>query len=494
MNTQVLIVGAGPVGMTAASELARYGVPVRIVDKSSQRTDKSKALVLWSRTLELLDRGPRGSAPFVEAGFKAHAVNLVAGDGQVMGHVGMDSVKSPYPYGLMLPQSETERLLEERLAGLGVNVERQTEVLGFTATDSGAEATLRRADGQEEKVAAEWLLGCDGAHSTVRHTLGVPFSGETMDSDWILADVHISGYPFPDSEASVCWHKDGAFVIFPISPGRYRVLADLPATSGPMTPEPSLEEVQTIIDRRGPGGLKAFDPIWLAGFRINGRKVAKYRFGRTFLLGDAAHVHSPAGGQGMNTGMQDAFNLSWKLAMVIQGRCDDHLLDSYSPERSAVGDQVLKMADRLTAVGTLKNPVLQTLRNIASHFMFGLSPVQHAFADSMSEVSVGYHDSPLNGGSSLHGTSGPKPGERVDPSGDETAIGSGPKPLFSLFAEEGKSSADLIARFPDLLDTKLRAPFSPDGIWLARPDGYACCFSKSMEEIAQYLENLKLSA
>jgi 2-polyprenyl-6-methoxyphenol hydroxylase-like FAD-dependent oxidoreductase len=494
MNTQVLIVGAGPVGMTAASELARYGVSVRIVDKSAQRTDKSKALVLWSRTLELLDRGPGGAAPYIEAGFKAHAVNMVAGGGELMGHVRMDSVNSPYPYGLMLPQSETERLLEERLAGLGVTVERQTELLGFTATDSGVEAKLRRVDGQEESVAADWLLGSDGAHSAVRHTLGVPFSGETMSSDWILADVHMSGYPFPDSEASIYWHKDGAFVLFPISPGRYRVLADLPATSGPVTPDPSLEQVQTIMDRRGPGGLKAFDPIWLAGFRINGRKVSEYRYGRAFLLGDAAHVHSPAGGQGMNTGMQDAFNLSWKLAMVIQGRSHPHLLDSYSPERSAVGDGVLKMAGRLTAIGTLKNPVLQTLRNVASHFMFGLTPVQHAFADSMTEVAVGYHDSPLNQGNGIHGISGPKPGERVVPSSEGAPVGSGPKPLFSLFAEGCPATADLIKRFPDLLEDKPREPFSPEGIWLIRPDGYVGCLSKSFAETAHYLDKLKPSA
>ena len=232
MKTQVLIIGAGPVGMTVASELARYGISVRIVDKAPHRTDKSKALVVWSRTLELLDRGPSGAAPFVAAGFKANAVNLVAGSGELMGHVTMDAVKSPYPFGLMLPQSETERLLEERLAGLGVTVERQTEVLDFTTSDSGVEATLRCADGQEKTVAAEWLLGCDGAHSVVRHRLGVPFSGETMDSDWVLADLHMSGYAFPDSEVSVYWHKDGVFVIFPISPGRYRVVADLPSTGG----------------------------------------------------------------------------------------------------------------------------------------------------------------------------------------------------------------------------------------------------------------------
>src|SRR6202041_2890928 len=138
----------------------------------------------------------------------------------------------------------------------------------------------------------------------------------------------------------------------------YRVIADVPPSGADQPPTPTLEELQAIIDRRGPGGLTAFDPIWLAGFRINGRKVANYRSGRVFLLGDAAHVHSPAGGQGMNTGMQDAFNLAWKLALVISKSCGDSLLDSFSPERSGVGDEVLKQAGRLTAVGTLKNPTL----------------------------------------------------------------------------------------------------------------------------------------
>ncbi len=160
----------------------------------------------------------------------------------------------------------------------------------------------------------------------------------------MLADVHMTGYPYPDSETSVYWHRDGVFVIFPISPGRYRVIADLPSAGTEHPPTPTLEQVQAIIDRRGPSGLKAFDPIWLAGFRINGRKVASYRWGRVFLAGDAAHVHSPAGGQGMNTGMQDAFNLAWKLALVVRETCDEHLLDSYSPERSGVGDEVLKAA------------------------------------------------------------------------------------------------------------------------------------------------------
>ena len=372
MTRPVLVVGAGPVGMTMASELKRYGVPVRIIDKAAARTDKSKALVLWSRTLELLNRGG-GADPFIDAGFKALVVNFIAGD-KTIGRVNMETIQSPFAYALMIPQSETERLLDERLNRLGITVERQVELISFKAGADGVEAVLRHADGREENPSTDWLLGCDGAHSAVRHGLAAPFTGETMNSDWMLADTHMTGYPFPDNEAAIYWHRDGVFVIFPISPGRYRILADLPPTGVAQSPSPTLEQVQSLVDRRGPSGLRCFDPIWLAGFRINGRKVANYRYGRVFLSGDAAHVHSPAGGQGMNTGMQDAFNLSWKLAMVIRGMCGEQLLDSYSPERSAVGDEVLKSAARLTTIGTTRNIVAQTIRNIVGHAMLGLGP------------------------------------------------------------------------------------------------------------------------
>jgi 2-polyprenyl-6-methoxyphenol hydroxylase-like FAD-dependent oxidoreductase len=489
MSKPILIAGAGPVGLTMASELTRYGIAVRIVDKAAQRTDKSKALVLWSRTLELLDRGG-GAAPFVEAGFKATAVNFVAGDGKLMGHVSMDGVQSAFPYGLMIPQSETERLLEERLQGLGVRVEREVEVTGFKSGAEGVEAVLRRADGQEERVSADWLIGCDGAHSVVRHTLGVKFAGETLMSDWMLADVHMRGYPFPDNEASVYWHQDGAFVIFPISPGRYRVLADLPATSTERPPAPTLEEVQAIITRRGPPGLTAYDPIWLAGFRINGRKVADYRSGRVFLLGDAAHVHSPAGGQGMNTGMQDAFNLAWKLALVVRGECGEELLNSYSRERSYVGDQVLKDAGRLTTLGTIKNPVGQSIRNLVGHFMLGLAPVQEKFANSMTEVDIAYPNSPLNGPAVL-GSARPKPGQRFMPVPGQAPIGSAATPRFALFAPSNAAISGLLETFNTLLEPEPRPPFSQDELILVRPDGYVACTTNSAAVIAAYLNDLR---
>lgn len=484
MNQPVLIIGGGPVGMTMASELARYGVGVRVVDKAAHRTDKSKAMVLWSRTLELLERGePLGSAPFVEAGFKVEGIMFMTGDRSV-GRVAMESVPSPYNYALTIPQSETERLLEERLARQGIAVERETEATAITVDATGADVVLQHADGREEPVRTPWLLGCDGAHSAVRHALGLEFSGETLLSDWFLADVHMTGYPRADTEASIYWHKDGVLIFFPIQPGRFRIIGDLPYTESKAPPSPTLAEVQALVDRRGPSGTRVHDPIWLSGFRINGRKVAKYRQGRVFVAGDAAHIHSPAGGQGMNTGMQDAFNLAWKLALVVKGRARESLLDSFSPERSAVGDEVLKAAGRLTSVGTLKNPVGQMIRNAAAHVMLGLPPVTHAAAEMMSEVVVHYEDSPLNGPWQRGGL---RSGERVRPVPGETPIGAGPEPCFVLCGDATLGAGNLAARFPGLIDATIRPPLQNGTLSLVRPDGYLACSAADPSTIADYL-------
>jgi 2-polyprenyl-6-methoxyphenol hydroxylase-like FAD-dependent oxidoreductase len=473
-----------------AAELARYGVAVRIVDKAAQRTDKSKALVVWSRTLELLDRAGCGDA-FVAAGHKVDAANIIAG-GKTIGHISFAGVESPYPYALMLPQSETERLLEAHLAGLGVKVERQVELTGFTESDTGIAATLRHPDGHDENLETAWLAGCDGAHSAVRHTLGLSFLGETLQSDWILADIHLSGMHLPASEMAAYWHEDGVLAVFPISPGRYRIIADIGGSEGPHPADPTLAQVQAVVDRRGPGGLAVSDLVWLSAFRINERKVGDYRAGRAFVAGDAAHVHSPAGGQGMNTGMQDAINLAWKLALVCRGTCSaDKLLDSYSAERSAVGAQVLANAGRLTAIGVMKNHAAQVVRNLVAGFLFGLAPLRRTMADTMTEVSVGYAHSPLNG-PSARGFGGPSPGERAPPVAGQVPVGSGTTPRFALFAAPGEAVSGLLRDYADLLDPAVRPPFSSGGVWLARPDGYTACVARDTDAgvIADYLRGL----
>jgi hypothetical protein len=188
--------------------------------------------------------------------------------------------------------------------------------------------------------------------------------------------------------------------------------------------------------------------------------------------------------------MQDAFNLAWKLAMVVRGTCGEHLLDSYSPERSAVGDRVLKAAERLTEIGIMKNPVAQAIRNLVGHVMLGLGPVQHAVADNMTELSIGYPKSPLNGPSL--GGPGPKPGERVAPVAGQVPVGSGGTPRFALFAEEIAVTADLVKKFEALLDPDVRPPLQTGAIWLVRPDGYVACSSRDPDDVAAYLDGTVL--
>ena len=461
----VLIVGAGPVGLTMAAELARYGVPVRLIDRSDHPTQTSKALVVWSRTLELMDR--MGCTPaFLQAGLQAKGASIRTGE-TVLGHTGFETISSHYNFALMLPQRDTERLLNQHLESLEVAVEREVELTGFTDQGDHVDARLRHHDGREEAVETPWLIGCDGAHSAVRHGLGVAFHGSAQGDDWMLADVRLEGDRMPPGdEIATYLHRDGPFVVFPIPCGRARVIATVGKTdpSHPR-PDPTLAEVQAMVDRRAGGGFRVVDPVWLSNFRINERKVSDYAKGRVFLAGDAAHVHSPAGGQGMNTGMQDAFNLAWKLAAVMRGDADSTLLDSYSPERTAVGDMVLRNASRLTDMVTLSHPAAQAARNLAIRFLLGLHAVQDRMAATMSEIEIAYAGSILS--------SGRQAGERLAPAlYDGAPPGAGHDPRFVLYASDPERGATLTARFPAVLESKPRKPSRSDEILIVRPDGY----------------------
>jgi 2-polyprenyl-6-methoxyphenol hydroxylase-like FAD-dependent oxidoreductase len=470
-NTTVLIAGAGPVGLTMANELARYGVSVRIVDKSAARTDKSKALVLWSRSLELLER--MGCVErFLGAGTNVHGARISNGK-ELMGEVSFDDVKSRYPFALMIPQSETERVLETHLEEQGVKVERRVELTALTERGDGVTATLRDATGREETVAADWLIGSDGAHSAVRHALGIEFAGTTQPSDWVLADLRLTGLT-PD-KLDIFWHGSGILAFFPIVGDRYRVVADLGPTEGAgRRGEPSLADVQALVDDRGPGNIRLHDPYWLAYFHINERKVAQYGRGRIFLAGDAAHIHSPAGGQGMNTGMQDAFNLAWKLALVVHGSAAPALLESYSIERSAVGDRVLRNATRLTDMAVMRNPVVQAVRNFAARIVLGLSQVQHRMANTLTELDIAYPVSPLSvtAGGAPHGGDLPTAGERWRTSAsDQTPIGAGNRPRFAVLGNAAAATA-LTAPFGNLIESRPPPVAATEGLWIVRPDGY----------------------
>jgi 2-polyprenyl-6-methoxyphenol hydroxylase-like FAD-dependent oxidoreductase len=460
----VLVVGAGPVGLTMAAELARYGVSLRIIDRSPQPTQTSKALVLWSRTIELMDR--MGCTPmFLAAGLRAHGGTLRSGD-TILGRIGFEDVASPYNFALMIPQRDTERLMADHLGACGVTVEREVELVSFAQTAEGVDAVLRHADGRDERVATPWLIGCDGAHSTVRHAVGIEFAGSVQGDDWMLADIRIGGDQAPPAdEIATYLHRDGPLVVFPIPGGRARVVATVGKTDpAHPRPDPTLAEVQAMVDSRADGFLVS-DPVWLSNFHINERKVSDYRRGRVFLAGDAAHIHSPAGGQGMNTGMQDAINLAWKLAMVVRGQAAPGLLDSYSPERSAVGEMVLRNATRLTDMATIAHPTAQTARNLALRFMLGFHTVQNRMGVTMSEIEIAYADSPLSVGRHA--------GERLAPDHYHgPPPGSGAVPRYALFAADAEQGASLVARFPTLLESQIRRPPDAGSLLIVRPDGY----------------------
>ncbi|MGY6768343.1 FAD-dependent monooxygenase [Komagataeibacter sp. NFXK3] len=470
MSKPVLVSGAGPVGLIMAAELARYGTPVRVIDRLPARTTQSRALAIWPRTLELLDAAGCADA-FMATGLRADAVSIHVGN-TTLARIPFGTIASSFNYLLMIAQSETERLLEDHLGTFGQTVERGTELTDFTGRDDGVSCTLRHAGGRIETVEAAWLIGCDGAHSLVRSTLGLAFAGDTLPMGFVIADVHVAGLAIPPDEPAIFWHPDGAVMFFPISRGHYRIIADL----GPVAlHRPDLAEMQALVDRRGPGGVILSDPVWLSDFGVNERRVRDYRRGRVFLAGDAAHIHSPAGGQGMNMGMQDAFNLAWKLALVERQDASPRLLDSYSSERSGVARQILSDSSRMTRIVLLRSHLAQRVRNFIVKQGFRIPVVRRAIANRLSGILIGYPDSPLNMGSA-RGVRGPGPGQRLV---SRRCSGQGNMPpRFVLAARNSAAARAMIARHPALLMPEPCLPPDENGIWLIRPDGYVAATAK----------------
>lgn len=394
---QVLIVGAGPVGLVLAIELARRGVAFRIVDQLSAPTTESRAVVVHARSLEMMDAlggslvDELRATGVVTTGVQFHGAK------RTVARFSFDGVDSTHPFSITTPQTETERILTRRLNELGATIERGVQLTGVDQSESGVRVHLANEAGTET-LEVGWVVGCDGARSTVRHQVGEKLVGSFHGERFLMGDVEADADSDLDRSSMQMYlgAADGPGVVFPMAGTRARVIVEI--DSAGEAPPATLDWLQRVVDERRMG-LRLRDPHWLTTFDIHHAQVPRYRVGRVLLAGDAAHVHSPAGGQGMNTGMQDAFNLGWKLALVAGGTLAptdaEWLIDSYQAERHPVAARVITFSTGMTKVGTLDTGPGRFLRDHLLAAMSGLAPARARLAAEIEETGVDYRGGPL---------------------------------------------------------------------------------------------------
>lgn len=379
-ETEVLIVGAGPTGLALAISLQQAGISHLIVDKLSHGLNTSRAAVIHAHTLDVLD-SLGVATQLAAAGLRLTDFRIRNRDRTLLA-VGFRNLPSPHPYLLMLPQEQTERILNERLAALGGGVQRGVTVTSVQQHATGATVTLQSSLG-ETAVKARFVVGGDGMQSTVRTAMGTDFEGGAYEDSFILADVSMD-WPLAAPEVSLFFSPAGLAVVAPLPDNRFRVVASVDHA-----PEhPTLEQIQALLDARGPRKSKTVvrELFWSSRFRIHHRMARSYRSGRLFLMGDAAHVHSPAGGQGMNTGLVDAVVLGQLLARAIRTG-DDSVLDQYEPMRRPAAQKVLGMVAWLTRIATLRGSLRLAVRDAALSVMNMLPPVRKKLMMNLSGLS-----------------------------------------------------------------------------------------------------------
>ena len=498
-STNVLIVGAGPTGLVLALCLATLGIAVRLIDKNPSPGTTSRALGVQARTLELYRR--LGLADSVAAaGHPAPAVNLWVG-GARRAHLAFGpalAALTSYPFLLLLPQDQHERLLLERLATLGVTVERGTQLTRFTQDDDGVRATLRRPDGSDQVCAARYLAGCDGAHSTVRDGLRIGFTGGTYERLFYVADI-VAGGAALDGDVHLQLGAVADFlVLLPLAgAGRARLVGTLADPGAARQAALTFDDVDRQALHRLRIDVRQVD--WFSTYRVQHRVAEHLRAQHAFLLGDAGHIHSPAGGQGMNTGIGDAVNLAWKLAAVLRRQAGPALLDSYELERIGFARQLVASTDRVFTLATSARPLALVARTTIAPLLLAiasrLAPVRRRLLRTVSQLALHYRASPLSAGRAgrLCG------GDRLP---WLKAAGTGNHPPTAGLAWQvhvvGAASAALLAWCADAgialtvspwSAAARRAGFGRDAAYLIRPDGYVALAAPTAapQRFAHYL-------
>ena len=444
-EADVLIVGAGPTGLMLANQLARRGVRMRIIDRHAGPARESRALGVQARTLEIYSHlGIADQA--VALGKKADGAVLWAQERRAarvpLGDIGRDV--SPYPYLLVLGQDDNERLLGDALRARGLAVQWNTELVGLAQDTDHVTATLKNSDGTTSEVRVPWLAGCDGARSTVRELNAIPFEGAPYQHVFFVADVQMTGSMAPDVLNVYLWRR-GFHLLFPMrGTDHWRIVGILPPH---LRERDNLTFEETIPTLRHEVGTElSFTACnWYSTYRIHHRRAARFHDRRCFLLGDAAHIHSPVGGQGMNTGLQDAYNLAWKLALVVSGRAGAALVHSYEDERLPVANHLLKRTDRLFSivvsdswlVGLLRTKLMPTIMGLALR----TAAVQRLFFRTISQTGIRYRSSPLSEELAGLPEDGPRAGDRF--------------PWLRLKFEPHGPAEDLYGKFDDTRFTLL---------------------------------------
>lgn len=512
MKTDVLIVGAGPTGLSLACQFVRYGIDFVILDRNEGVTPYSKAIGVQARTLEIFDQiGLAEKA--VEQGTIAGKARLVI-NGTVKGEFDFTDIGkglSPFPFLLMLEQSKTEQLLYEYIQGHGKQVLWKTELESLSPDAGGVTASVRTAAGSQE-VQAAYVVGCDGPKSTVRHQLGITFEGSTFERTFYVADARID-WDLSHDALHICF-SEGSFVIFFPLKGerRYRIVGVFPQEFSKDEGDILYEEIEARVKAEAKLKLDIHDVEWFSTYKVHTRHANRFSQGRGFVAGDAAHVHTPAGAQGMNTGIQDGYNLAWKLALVIRGKADESLLETYGQERLENAKRLLKTTDRMFEIVAGREWFLQFLRMhvlppIAGRII-GIGEVRRYLFPILSQIGITYRHSPLSDHAG-DGTFSVKAGDRMPyfPAEGRSVFDMLQEPKFHVLAfSDGRSTAGdlrtgLEQEFKELADVaviplyaQVAKIFGSDRSFLVllRPDNHIACIRKEVlpKELRAYLQRL----
>src|ERR1043165_2804602 len=400
-KTDVLIVGAGPTGLAIACQLIRYGVDFVIIDTREGTTPFSKAIGVQARTLEIYEQIDLAQKLIDEGSITTSVRILEGGEARVeIPLTQLGEGMSPYPYLLIVEQGKHEHLLYEFMKAHGHDVLWQTTLSDFSQDDAGVAGTIIGVNGEEQKVEAQYLVACDGSKSSVRTGLGLKFEGSTYERLFYVADVNLK-WECPHDMLTACVARDRSTAFFPMQgEDRYRIVGVFPEDSDKKEGEILYEEIEKQIAEDTQLELDIYQVNWFSTYKVHSRRVNQFSSGRCFLAGDSAHIHSPVGAQGMNTGIQDGYNLAWKLAMVLRGEADEKILASYNEERGAVAKRLLETTDRMFDL--LMDPawLLSFTRRFifprVAGFMVGLDSVSKFIFPLLSQIGISYRDRALS--------------------------------------------------------------------------------------------------